>query len=146
MAQAANIVIADALATPVNHTFVPVGVDPKDPARFWFEDQSQSSAIGFWRVSIKLVRPSNSKSGDQSNGRTSRCTIELHEPVLETLSNSSSGMIPAPTVAYVSRSITEFVLPERSSLQNRRDIRKMHQLLLADVQVIAAVENLLSIY
>jgi len=49
-------------------------------------------------------------------------------------------------LSYVPRAFVEFVLPERSSLQNRKDLRKMLPLLLADAQVVAMVENLQGIW
>lgn len=137
---ASNIVLADAQATPVAHTFVPVG---KIGDVFWFEDQSVANAIGYWKISVQGTRPPAPTSGSSSKDRTFRVKIGLHEPVLETLSNSTvSGILPAPTVSYVPRSFMEFVMPERSSLQNRKDLRKMASLLLADTQVISVVETL----
>lgn len=148
MAAAANIVLADALATPVSHTFIPVGPDPKDPSVFWFEDQSQSSAIGFWHVSIQLKRPAiNAKVSDNPDQRTSRVVIGLHEPVLEVLSNSTvSGITPAPTLSYIPRCFTEYVVPERSVLQNRKDLRKMNYNLQNDPAVVNAVELLQAVW
>lgn len=138
---ASNIVLADAQATPVNHTFVPIGRDKNSV--YWFEDQSQANAIGFWKISVEVTRPSVPAAKQTSEGRTIRYKLGLHEPILETVSNNTvSGIAPAPTVSYVPRSFSEFVMPERASLQNRKDLRKMMALLLADAQVIAAVENI----
>lgn len=138
---ASNIVLSDAQATPVAHTFVPVGRDAK--GIFWFEDQSQASAIGYWKISVELKRPPASQAGQNSKDRVARALIGLHEPVLETVSNNTvSGISPAPTISYVPRSFTEFVIPERASLQNRKDIRKMTANLMADTQMVSVVENL----
>lgn len=144
MPLATPIVLADALATPVNHTFIPLG--PDSTGTWWYEDQSQITPIGFWKVSILLTRPKPAAAGTSASDRVCRVKVCLHEPTLEVMSNNSSGLVPAPVVAYVIRSITEFILHERSSLQNRKDIRKMMALLVADVQVIAAVETLQNIY
>jgi hypothetical protein len=142
---ASNIVLADAQATPVNHTFIPIG-QGKDRV-FWFEDQSPTSAIGYWKVSVETVKPVPAQSGQNSNGRSIRVKVGLHEPILETLSNSTvSGIVPAPTVSYVPRAFTEFVLPERAALLDRKNLRKMMANLLTDAQVIAAVETLTYIY
>lgn len=138
---ASNIVLADAQATPVNHTFVPIGRD-KDGV-YWFEDQSQANTIGYWQISIELKRPVAPTAKQSSEGRAMRVRVALHEPVLETVSNDTvSGIAPAPTVSYVPRSFVEYVLPERASLQNRKDLRKMMYLLQNDSQVVASVENL----
>lgn len=137
---ASNIVLADAQATPVNHTFVPIGRDKNGV--YWFEDQSAANAIGFWKVSVEVTRPPVATAGQDSTGRTIRTRIGLHEPTLETVSNSTvTGISPAPTVAYVARSFQEFVIPERATLQNRKDLRKMAAALVTDAQVVSVVES-----
>lgn len=139
---AVNIVLADALGTPVNHTFVPLGYDKNGV--FWFEDQSQASPIGFWRISMELKRPPVGQQGENSSQRNFRVKASLHEPILETVSNNTvSGIAPAPTIAYVSRSFVEYVLPERASLQNRKDLRKMTTNLGIEAQFIALTETLI---
>lgn len=137
---ASNIVLADAAGTPVNHTFVPIGRDGNNV--YWFEDQSAANAIGNWRISVQLVRPSLPNGAASSDGRSFRVKIGLHEPILEVLSASSGGIIPAPQIAYISRSFTEHVMPERSTLLDRKNIRKMNANLQADAQIIDVVENL----
>lgn len=123
--QAINIVLADAQATPVNHTFIPIGRDANKV--FWFEDQSASSSIGFWRISVETKRAPI--TGGVASG-TYRTKIGLHQPVLETLGTNQAGLTPPPTVAYVNRCIVEFIDPARSSMQNRADAAKMVPLLL----------------
>lgn len=145
MALAANIVLADAQATPVNHTFIPIGKDQHNV--YWYEDQSQSNAIGFWKISIGITKPLPGAPGAKSGAdRVIRVKLAIHEPSMETLGTSDSGLPPPPTISYITRSSAEFILPERSSLQNRKDIRKMTGLLVSDAQVIAAVENLIPVY
>lgn len=140
MTTAVDIVLADALGTPVNHTYIPLGKDAKGV--FWFEDQSQANNVGYWRISVEQKRPAPATAGTQSKDRMYRCTIGMHFPVLETVSNSTvSGIAPAPTVAYIPRVFTEFVSPERSALVDRKHARKMHANLLDNAQIIAVVEN-----
>jgi hypothetical protein len=145
MAAVVPIVLADALGTPVNHIFTPLG--PDSNGVWWFEDQSQASPIGYWRLSISLKRPPPAANGvASSSSRVSRCKVAMHMPVLETLGNNSSGIIPPPTVAYVERSSTEFILAERDTPQNRKDMRKMSMNLLANALVVDMVENLINTY
>lgn len=137
----ANIVLADAQGTPVNHTFVPLGRD--NAGTFWMEDQSAASSIGYWRISIETKRPAPAQAGQSSQGRTNRVRLGLHEPILENVTNSTvSGVAPAPTLAYVPRSFTEYIFPERAALLDRKNIRKMENLLTANSQIIDIVENL----
>jgi len=143
MPQAANIIIADAQATPVNHTFIPIGPDPKDPTIFWWEDQSQASPAGYWRMSLQLLRPPAAKAGQAASNRVYRVRVATYEPILEVAVTATySGIPPAPTVSYITKAFSEFVMPERASSGDRKDIRKMHALLLADTHIIAAVESL----
>jgi hypothetical protein len=136
---AINIVLADAQATPVNHTFVPLGPDKNGV--FWFEDQSATSAIGFWRISMSITRPGVATSGQSSAGRVNRIKIAINEPILETVSNNTvSGIAPAPTVAYTSRYILEAVLPERATFTDKQTMRKMMLNLLGEAQVTALME------
>lgn len=142
MTTATNIVLADAQATPVNHTFNPIGIDPKT-GTFWFVDSSQANAVGYWRISVEFKTPPQVQQKTNSDGRVYRARIGLHEPALETVSNNTvSGIAPAPTVSYMPRVFTEYIMPERSSLQNRKDLRKMNYNLQNDANVIAVVENL----
>lgn len=136
-----NIVLADAQATPVNHTFAPQGADSNGVE--YLTDYSGPNAIGYWKISLQTLAPQNARAGEDSKNRTYRVKVGLHEPILETLSNStSSGILPAPTVAYIPRAFIEYVLPERSTLQNRKDIWKMLHLLAANSQIQDFVENL----
>lgn len=142
---ASNIVLVDAAGTPVTHTFVPLGPD-KDGI-FWFEDQSLPSPIGFWRISYQLKRPGPANAGQSSSQRTYRAAIGLHEPILETVSNNTvSGIAPAPTIAYTPRCFVEYVMPERSALVDRKNLRKMNWNLQNETQLIALVETLVTPY
>lgn len=141
MAQASNIVIADAQATPVNHTFVPIGSDAQ--GTYWFEDQSAANALGFWRISVQRTAPnSNVSAGTSSATRLFKYRIGLHLPVLETLSNSTvTGIAPAPTLAYVERFVAEFYSPERAAAIDRANVSKMAPLLLQNSQIVSLIQG-----
>lgn len=139
MAQATNIVLADALGTPVNHTFIPLG--PNGTWDMVFEDQSQVSPVGYWRIYTRIKRPSEKTA--MSNIRVD---ISLQEPVLEAIAPAASGLTQPPTVAYVPRADLTFAMSNRSTLQNRKDLRKMLGLLVAEAQITALVETLVPLY
>lgn len=144
MPAVANIVLNDALATPVAHTFIPLG--PDSEGTFWFEDQSPANAIGYNRISLQLVRPALGKQGVNSGQRVNRLKLGLHTPVLETMGTADNGITPPPTLAYIPRCNIEFIMNERASLQNRKDLRKYAQFLLADASVIAMAESLQNLF
>jgi hypothetical protein len=144
MSAVANIVLNDAQATPVAHTFVPIGPDLKGV--WWWEDQSASESIGYNRISMQLKRVGNPAPGSNSGGRVNRVLVSIHCPVLETLATNDAGLTPPPTVAYVSRANVEFILPERNSLQDRKTLRKFVDFLAAETQLTGMVETLQNVY
>jgi len=148
MPQAANIILADGtLPTAVNHTFVPLGPDTKDSTIFWFEDQSQATPLGYWKTSVQLIRPGNPKSGESAANRTIRVKIGMHTPILETVSNSTvSGVAPAPVLSYVPRSFVEFVIPERATLADRRNLRQLTANMMYNSYMDNVILNLQGIY
>lgn len=144
MSAVANIVLNDAQATPVAHTFIPLGPDAN--GAWWFEDQTGAAALGYNRISMQLVRPQAAAPGDSSGSRTYRIKVGIHTPKLETLGNNSAGLTPPPTLAYTPRCNIEFILSERAPLQDRKDIRKYVDFLMAETQLTNMVENLQAIY
>lgn len=145
MGAVANIALYDALGTPALHTFIPIDYDGKSGA-WWFEDQTGSNAIGFNRISVQMTKPLPPAPGTSSKDRVIRVKLTVHTPSLETLGTNDAGITPAATVAFIPRVMIEFVIPERASLQNRKDIRKYAEKLIADAQVVSMVETLANIY
>lgn len=145
MSAVTAIVLADALGSPANHTFTPLG--PDSDGIWWFEDQSQSSPIGYWRISLRLKRTPPAGNGQAAvANRVNRVTLAFHMPSLEALGTSDSGLTPPPTISYIDRGSVEFVLPERDTLQNRKDLRKMLKNLIDNTQVVDMVESLQNVY
>lgn len=93
-------------------------------------------AVGFWKMDMEMSRPSVSR-------KSYRVKLKLRLPVMEVTSNSTiTGIAPAPTVAYVPEVTVDVVLPERSSSQSRKDLRKMIYEALNSTQVKLAIEDL----
>lgn len=135
-----NVTINDGATTPVAHTFGPAGIDANGVAKF--ADRSGGIPVGYLTVDISLRSPS-----PKSLEKMYLVTARTVTPVLEVTSPSTStGIQPAPTVAYKLIAETKYWMPERSTLQNRKDLRALHKNLLADASMTAVVENLESIY
>lgn len=129
---ATAISIADAQATPVTRVFTPVGFLPTEPDVFLFEDRSAGSFIGFWRIKASVIRPHT----DQKSAKGElKVKIQLHLPKLEILGNSSTGITPPDTLAYVPKVDVTYTLPERCSQLDRDNLVKMLPLLLANTQM-----------
>jgi len=137
LAAIANIVLNDALGTPVAHTFAPAKTQ-SDYALL--EDRVSGLYIGFNKLTFDLTRP----KGQPQNvsNRNIRLAIKLETPKMEVVSNNTvSGIQPAPTVSY--RPVAELVMtfPDRCSLQDRKDLQKYVLQLLSNSFVTDAVEK-----
>lgn len=134
----AALTLADGQATPVNHTFGVVGIDAQGVARW--ADRSGGIALGFPQVNISLKNPSK-------DSRNFRVTAQVVCPVLEqTSASTATGIQPAPTKAYDVRANVELVLPERSTLQQRKDLAAYLKNFLATAVITTAVEQFETVY
>lgn len=149
MPAVAAIVLANGEATPVNHTFAPLGQDTKTGI-WWYEDQSPrvaaSSSLGYPRIGIRTKRDSEVVAGQSAKNTVTRVECMLAFPQLETLGTSSSGFTPAPQVAYVDRVKTEFILSSRDSVADRKDVLAYAKNLLGNAVASALVQDLGAIY
>jgi hypothetical protein len=109
-----TIVVPDAAATPINHTFNPNKIDG-DTARW--NEKSATHASGYWSLGISLRDPAGS-----NGSRVYRSQLSFAMPVLVT---EVINGVSVPKVAYTLRSNVEFILPQDSTLQNRKDLRKL---------------------
>lgn len=145
----AAITINDGQATPVAHTFNPAG--PDESGASYLYDRSGGIAIGFPELSINLRQPQRVRNAKNSafstNDRVYRATIAVRVPTMDVTSPSTgSGIQPAPSKAYDTVVKMEFLLPERTTLQNRKDILAYAKNLLANAVVASVVQDLESIY
>lgn len=136
MPAVANVTLNDGESTPVAHIFEPVRTGA-DAAHF--EDKSPSQYIGFWKMNMALRRP---QGPAKVASRNLEATLRLETPVLEVLGNADSGYTPAPTVAYRPFVEVRYVLPERSSLQQRKNLRFLAFNLMGTAVVADLVDNL----
>lgn len=135
MPAVSNLNIADGQATPVVHVFEPVktGADVVH-----YEDKSSTQYIGFWKLVMQLKRPTGPSNRATRN---LEAIIRFETPVLETLGTSDSGFTPAPTVAFRPQVEVRFTLPERCTLQQRKDLRHLLSNLLTATAAADLVEN-----
>lgn len=130
MSAIANIVVPDAAATPVSHTFVPQKVEG-NTAR-WTE-KSATVPAGYWTLAGSLR--------DQVNGgKTYRHTLEFNVPKLKTYTDPGGNNLTV--LDYVHRCKIELILPDLGTLQDRKDFRKLIVGILGDAQFVDMIENL----
>lgn len=133
MSAQAAVVLTDAAGTPVNRSFAPRGTD-KNGVTWWFY-LGDGTVAGYNKLSQEI------RQSPQSD--VIRVIHTLATPLLETLSSSgaSSGYVAGARVAHTPRVKVEWLLPVRSSLQDRKDIRAMTYDLLQESVVTDAVWN-----
>lgn len=121
MAALAPVTANDGETSPVSHTFAPLGPD-KDGVQ-WFEQTTPApaNALAAKRVSVQIKRAA---PGKQQNG-VARITYRMWYPTMETLATSDSGITPPPTIAYQQYAEVRYVIPERSTEQERKNIRML---------------------
>lgn len=72
-----------------------------------------------------------------------RVRVVLALPALETVTaQNSAGYTAAPKVAYTNQVSVDFILPNRGTAQQRKDLRVLLSNLLANAQIVDMVENL----
>lgn len=134
MAAIAPIVINDGQATPVAHTYNPVQTGD---ATYKRNGDSSVPVVGFESVVLTL------KDANGSSEAVSRAKATLRIPVLETpAGGTGTGYVAPPRVAYFMMATLEFILPNRSTAAQRKDLRVLSANLLANSQVIALLEGL----
>jgi len=129
MAAITPLVLADGQATPVNKTFTPM--DCTSQLAQW-SDRTSGIALGMPNVTLSVAI----KSGSSVKVRG-----KVSLPVMEVISGADGGYTPSPKVAYTMIADITLTLPERSTLQNRKDLRAFARNLLADAVVQKAVEE-----
>jgi hypothetical protein len=136
MSAIANIVLADSV--PVNHTFAPVSIDKQDVARW--ADRSGGIALGFPTLSQSLAIPTKTN-------RNYKLITKVVVPTLEVTSPStSSGIQPAPTLAYNTTFSLTGTFTERSTTLQRKDAFAFFKNMMANAVVQNAVENFEAVY
>jgi len=130
VANITTIVVPDAAATPVNHTFKPVKINGDSAI---FLEQSSVNSIGYWPMTLQQRSPVVGQTE-----KLYRTKLSLATPVVY---NETINGVTRPTLGYTPRVNVEFVIPADAVLQNRKDLRKLLVGILNDASFIAMVEN-----
>jgi len=138
MGAATNIVINDGATPSVGHTFTPVNRDPN--GFMVFVDQSGEVPAGYHRMTARLREPSPGSNDYKFELKIWRRTLEVTSP------STSTGIQPAPTLAYSQIGEVSFSLPKRGTEAERKDIRAFIKNALDNAQVRDMIEKLIGIY
>lgn len=129
MATFADIVLNDGQATPSPKTFK---VKLNDNAVSVWEQRDLGVPIGYATVRVQT----------KDTATVRKVTLSIAVPTLEAVSGANpSGFTPAPKVAYVHRVNVEFILPQRGSTQERKNIKAFCTNLLGNGTVTTIVND-----
>lgn len=107
----------------------------KDGNLYTYHNRAGGIVAGYDSFSVQSRLPSKSS-------KATVVTFKLVSPILEqTSASTSTGIQPAPTVAFNDIFKMEFVLHERSSQQNRKDLLAMARDLIDEALVTECVES-----
>jgi hypothetical protein len=140
MPQFAPIDLMDGQSTPVEHTFAPASLQTNGGKVIAsFEDRSPATIAGYNRLRVE-------RSPENANGMF-KMRFVIERATLETLSNdTSSGIAPAPTLAYTTTGVIEVWAHRRSTLNERKDVIAYLASLVADTSIETSIENLEAFY
>lgn len=128
----------DGATVPVSHAFNPQPDVMSNQAR-WV-DRVGGIALGFPTVSLTMRMPTKAS-------RAYKVVAKIVTPVLEVTSpTTTTGIQPGPTLSYNLIANVDFVIPERSSLQQRKDLLAFLRNYLAHAVITSAVQDFDPVY
>lgn len=135
MANAVAMVINDGQTTPVAVTFTPTYKDPQGV--YWFRDLLETNPLLSRKISVSIKLPTRGQKEPLF-----KVVLRVLVPTPDiTAPTTGTGIQPAPSVAYTSMGELTFMLPQRSTLQNRRDVEAFFRNGLANTQIQALIRN-----
>lgn len=130
-----TMAVADAAATPVTHTFVPLKVDG-DTA--YYATDEGASALKNWQASFTLRGPLPGQSE-----KLNRAKISVSIPC--TVDETVNGVVRT-ALRDTGRINIELIMPSSAVLVDRKTLRKVAAAILADATVVDRIENLKGSY
>lgn len=132
MSAIAPITINDGAATPLAHTYNPVS---SAPIALFRDTVASLPLVGQCTIAV-------SEKLDSGSG-LNKVRVVLNVPVVETIGTvGANGYVAGPKVAFSVKANVDFILPSRSTMQNRKDLRVMLTNLLANAQIVDTIDNL----
>lgn len=133
MPQASQFLLSDGKATPVVHTFNPAKPD-KSSAQVWEEKSSTGVILGSSYLKVDVTRPREAAA-------MQRVRVNLSVPTLVT-STPPGASAPVTVVDYTNYASFELAYSQKSTTQDRKDMRSMLIDLLQEAQFVAIHDHL----
>lgn len=130
MPSISTIVVPDAAATPVNHTFTKMKTNGDTS---YFLEQSGATALSYWPLTLTQRGPLTGQTE-----KVYRSKMSLAIPVV---SSETINGVSRPRLEYTLRTNVEHVVPAEATLQNRKDLRKISTGIMSDAAWVGMVES-----
>lgn len=128
-----SMTLADGATTPVNHTFAANGVS-SDNTVTWM-DKDHGTPVSYTKVTSRLRDPVQPAGNVASASRVYRHVMKITMPVVATVDGVETK------VGELSREIIT-LLPETSTLQQRKDLNALANSAMVHAHLKAQVESL----
>jgi hypothetical protein len=130
-----SITIKDGASTPVDHVFSPTRIDANNIATF--QERVSGVPIGYPTITWSLRAPTKGSS-------TYKVTGKLTQPKVIDVTDTSGKTVK--TVDYVNLATVDFVFSEKSTKQERKDLRVLMSNLLINATMAASADDLESFW
>lgn len=130
-----SITIKDGASTPVDHVFSPTRIDANNIATF--QERVSGVPIGYPTITWSLRAPTKGSS-------TYKVTGKLTQPKVIDVTDTSGKTVK--TVDYVNLATVDFVFSEKSTKQERKDLRVLMSNLLINAVMAASADDLESFW
>lgn len=131
----AAIAIQDGAATPVTHTFSPTKIDANGIATF--EERVSGVPIGYPTITWSVRAPTKGNS-------TYKVIGKLSQPKVIDVTDTSGKTVK--TVDYVNLATVDLVVSNKSTKQERKDLRVLMANALANALLVTSADDLESFW
>lgn len=145
MAALGNLTSVNGESTPVTYQFSPLG--PDDKGTQWFEQTSPAPINGQAAARFSASLRRSIQPGGKLTG-IARAEFAMWIPTMETVATGDSGIAPPPTTAYTCAAREVYMLPERSTKQERKNLRVLFSSTKGSTNpsIVSMVEDLQNLY
>lgn len=135
MPQNGPITVKDGAATPTDHVFAPTAINSDNIAIF--KERVGASAVGYPTITWSVRTPGKGSTNYKVTGK-------LTVPKVVTSTGSDGKTVTS--IDYTNLANIEFVVSEKSSKQERKDLRVLASNLLVNSAIVATVDDLESFW
>lgn len=137
MPAVSSIIINDGTATPVSHTFNPMGLSASGELTLEQTAPVPANPLAAIRLRVSAERK---RANAMRLEELHKVRASVHQPFMETLGTTDGGIMPPPTVAYYNTANIEILINRRSSAAQAKNLRVLTLNMLNHAALVALVD------